>query len=66
MLFLSIPFDRGWRVIVDGSRADLTQANIGFSGVMLAAGEHQVELFYEVPFLRPGIFVSMKPYFLVG
>ena len=50
LLFFSLPFDRGWKVTVDGEPAELQQVNIGFSGLLLPAGEHTVELHYHLPF----------------
>lgn len=48
MLFLSIPFDKGWRAYVDGEKtATLSNVDIGFTGVRIPAGEHQLELCYS-------------------
>ncbi len=57
-LCFSIPYDRGWSVYVDGKKVDLVQANIGFMGVELSAGDHDIELRYWMPGLTAGIALS--------
>lgn len=48
LLYLSIPYDRGWKVYVDGERCDTTaNVNIAFTGVQLGKGEHIVEMKYS-------------------
>ncbi len=37
ILFFTLPFDPGWSVTVDGNPAELSQINIGFSGLRLPA-----------------------------
>jgi uncharacterized membrane protein YfhO len=44
MLFFSIPFDKGWRVKVDGKNINAMMVNIGFIGVPVERGLHDVEL----------------------
>lgn len=59
LLCLSIPYSRGWRAYVDGREAKLYQANIKNMALDLKAGYHTVELIYETPFLRTGIYLSL-------
>jgi hypothetical protein len=54
VLFLSIPFDKGWRLAVDGRDQKLQHVNIGFLGAELPAGEHEFVLRYRTPGLLPG------------
>lgn len=49
MVFFSIPFDIGWKAKVDDKPEKLTQVNIGFTGLLLPAGNHSIELNYEPP-----------------
>ncbi|MCX6250310.1 MAG: YfhO family protein [Bacteroidetes bacterium] len=44
LLFFSIPFDKGWRALVDGKRVEPVLCNIGFTGLMLERGKHSIEL----------------------
>ena len=58
LLFLSIPFDRGWKMTINGRSSPLENVNIGFSGVPLHPGTYTVDLRYELPGLKQGILVS--------
>lgn len=46
MLSFSIPYDEGWRVVVDGEKVDTSKVNISLLGVKLTKGEHIVEIKY--------------------
>jgi uncharacterized membrane protein YfhO len=59
MLFLSIPFDKGWKVKVDGKQTDVQLINIGFLGVFLERGQHSIELNYFPDYLWYSIGVSI-------
>lgn len=58
-LFLSIPYDKGWTIKVDGVKKDMLVANGGFSGVVLEEGKHEIELRYSTPYLRLGSLISV-------
>ena len=45
-LFLTIPYDEGWTVMVDGKEAITRPVWKAFTGVELTAGTHTVELRY--------------------
>jgi len=64
LLFLSIPFDRGWKLKVDGIFANMHKVNIGFIGILLKKGFHKVDLRYFVPFLDIGIIISCVGLFI--
>lgn len=55
LLTLSIPYQKGWTAYVDGQEASLEKVNLMYMGIMLDAGEHQIELRYE----RPGVSISL-------
>ncbi len=59
VLFLSIPYSTGWSATVDGVRAPIIRANVGFSGIAVANGTHTVELRYVTPGLVPGTVISV-------
>ena len=58
LLFLSIPYDKGWQIKVDGKQTTPEKVNIGFMGLFLNKGFHTVELKYTPPFLMAGMAVS--------
>lgn len=59
VLFLSIPYNRGWRATVDGRAARVHRVNAGFLGIPLAAGTHAVELSFVPEGSRLGLAVSL-------
>ncbi len=54
MLFLSIPYSKGWSAAVNGKEVPVCQANTAYMALPLPAGENHVELNYETPYLRAG------------
>jgi len=66
MLFFSIPLDKGWTAIVNGQEAKIHQVNIGFSGLMLPKGTHEIELIYNTPYLSTGVWISLLGILLYG
>lgn len=47
MLYLSIPYTKGWKVYIDGKEQETYIADIAFTGVDIDKGEHTVELKYR-------------------
>ena len=58
LLFLSIPYDKGWHAMVDGKEATAYKVNIGFTGIVLDRGDHTVEMRYVVPYFAAGASTS--------
>lgn len=50
MLFLSIPYDRGWHARLDGREIQPLICNFGFIGIPVAPGNHNLQLTFEPPF----------------
>ena len=46
MLFFTIPYDKNWRIKINGEKAELLRVNIGFSGIVLHKGSYEIELYY--------------------
>ncbi len=59
LLCMTIPYSHGWTAYVDGQKASLIRTNIMFCGLALEAGDHTIELRYETPGLRAGMWVSV-------
>jgi len=58
LLFLSIPYSKGWKAYVNGEKTELVPANIMYMALPVKAGGHEIKLYYETPFLKAGIIVS--------
>ena len=58
LLFLSIPFSKGWELEINGKPAELIRVQTAFLGALLEAGDHSIELRYRNPYVAPGILIS--------
>ncbi len=59
VLFLSIPYDSGWKITVDGVESDVVPAAMdAFMAIPVTQGDHLVEMHYETPGLREGIILA--------
>ncbi len=66
LLFFSIPYDRGWKATVDGTRCEWLKVNVGFMGLVLDKGVHHVQLVYEPPLWLAGMGCSAAGLILYG
>ncbi len=64
-LMLTIPYSSGWKVYVDGERAQVYKANVMFMAVSLTEGSHDIVMKYETPNLKLGIIVSLACFVLL-
>lgn len=53
-LVTSIPYDENFEVRIDGKRSVCSRVNTAFVGVLVAQGEHEIELIYHAPGLETG------------
>ena len=58
-LFFSIPYDKGWKVTIDGKEAKTHKIGDAFLGVKVPSGEHTVSLKYTPPGFSIGWKVSL-------
>lgn len=65
-LFLSIPFDRAWKVYVDQAEVSTERANIGFTAVKLTEGMHHVRVVYDPLWQKMGFLASLIGILLIG
>ena len=65
LLFLSIPYSKGWKAYIDEKEVDILKANIGFMAVPLTRGNHEICLVYETPGLQVGIVCSAISFFVI-
>ena len=59
MVFFGIPYDKGWRVRVNGKSVEPKRINMGFMGIKLKKGFYRIELKYVPPYFYAGILVSI-------
>lgn len=59
LLFFSIPYDDGWMATVDGKEIKPLLVNIGFTGLLLDKGEHEVTLQFRPPYVRQSAWLSV-------
>lgn len=64
--FFSIPYDRGWSILVDGRRKNVMCANGGFLAIPLQEGQHEIQLNYMTPGLREGALISVIAVIILG
>ena len=58
IILVPIPYDKGWRVRVNGERGHLFKINYGLTGMFLSSGEYELIFEYYPPFLNLGILIS--------
>lgn len=58
LLYTSIPYDKGWTVLVDGQETETRKLFDTFLTVELSEGSHTVEMSYEPQGLKPGAAVT--------
>ena len=59
LLFAAIPYEIGWKAMVDGQEAEIARVETGFSGLRLTAGKHEVRFVYECPGFFTGACISL-------
>ncbi len=59
LLFLSIPYDKGWKLKVDGESRKAEAIGEAFLGVELEPGEHDISLIYTPPGYQLGLLLSL-------
>lgn len=57
-LLLSIPYDQGWSIRVNGKKADAAPALEACMAIPVTQGSNQIELHFLPPMLIPGIAIS--------
>jgi len=54
----SIPYDKGFKLYIDGKKTDYVKTNYGFIGSPISKGAHKIRLEYHTPLLREGMLIS--------
>lgn len=66
VLFLSIPYDKGWKALVDGQEQELKIVDAGMTGLILDKGKHTIELQFTPRFVKIGLIVSLSSLLVYG
>lgn len=56
---LSIPYDKGFNILVDGKKVEYYIVNKSFIGFKISKGTHEIEIKYKAPYKNFGILVSL-------
>ncbi len=62
---LTIPYDEGWKVYVDGEEAEPTPILEALTSVELTEGTHSIELYYRPDCVKYGIILSAASHVLL-
>jgi len=55
---LSVPYDKGFNILVDGVKIDYEKTDGDFIGFKLNKGLHKIKIYYEAPFKKLGMLLS--------
>ena len=58
-LFLSIPYEKGWNIYVDGKKTDYIKLYKTFMGIKLSKGSHVIKMKYYSPGINIGLILSI-------
>lgn len=58
-LLLTVPYDTGWSITVDGQRAEYFTVGEALTGIHLDAGTHKIEMKYTPPGLWAGSAITL-------
>lgn len=56
---LSVPFDKGFNILVDGKETSYEAVNVDFLGFEIKKGKHHIKIEYNAPGKNIGIILSM-------
>ncbi len=58
-LLFSVPYDKGWRAYIDGSRAEISPAAENLTAIRVPAGAHEIRLKYHASGRNAGLVISI-------
>ena len=57
-MVLTLPYDRGWKVLINGLETKVYQVNGGFIGIPLQKGENRLEMYFMPEGFKLGFFLT--------
>ena len=65
ILFMGIPYNEGWKLLVNGQESDYFKVHGGFMGVPLNKGFNTIELYFTPKGIKLGIILSLTSFMLL-
>lgn len=59
LLYLSIPYDEGWKVWANGQPQTTRKVTYGMTGVLLDKGKYNITMKYEPPYEKAGMWATL-------
>ena len=59
MFMLTIPYDKGFKVLLDGQKIDYEMVDYSFIGFKIKEGNHHIKITYEAPTKKVSIIISI-------
>lgn len=57
-MIMTIPYDEGWNIRIDGNNVEKFNVNGGFIGIGIPDGDVSLEMYYSIPGLKVGSILS--------
>lgn len=65
IMMLTMPYERGWAIYVDGIKVNYYELLDSFIGIDLTKGFHKIEMYYYIPGLELGIIISLSSLIII-
>ncbi len=59
ILFLSVPYNQGWKIFDNGKEVEYEKVQLGFIGVLLEEGDHYIEMYYTPQGFKSGAILTV-------
>ena len=67
LMFTSIAYDEGWKVLVDGKEVKTKKLANAYLGFNIKKGNHHIKMVYYPKYMKQGLIISMISLFtLIG
>lgn len=58
-LVLTIPYDKGFKIKLNGEKQEYERVNNGFIGIPITKGHYEIEIKYQAPLFKEGVISSV-------
>lgn len=56
---LTVPYDKGYNILVDGVKTEYSEVNSGLVGFKISKGLHNIKITYNAPYKKIGLAISI-------